>query len=148
MGFLSIYEIILGKFYHSLGVFFYFIKNLKNVYHINETQEYFSYRSNFGCYITQHFNCISWKYEFLINFPFAVRNYIILWLLEHPLGSFVYPLGILWVPLCFFRFLWVIRRAALRGFPLKIFPSFPILVRETRETYLGKLEWIKHFFQW
>ena len=36
--------------------------------------------------------------RFCQNLPFAIRNYLILWSFEHPLGSFGVPLGFLWVP--------------------------------------------------
>ena len=91
-------------------VFFYFMKKLKNVcsydfseHHITETQKYFSYRSNFGCYITQHFNCISWIYEILSKSSICHKKlpyFVLIW------ASFGFPLGS-------FGFLWVIRRTPL-----------------------------------
>ena len=96
-----------GNILSSSCVFFYFMKNLKNVYHINETQEYFSYRSNFGCYITQHFDCISWKYEFLLKFSICCKKlhyFVVLWA---SFGFLCVSFGFLCVS---FGFLWVNRR--------------------------------------
>ena len=99
-----------GNILPSDWVFLYFTRNLKNFYHINETQEYFSYRSNFWCYITQHFNCISWKYEFLLKFSICCKKlhyFVVLWA---SFGFLCVSFGFLWVS---FGFLWVIGRTLL-----------------------------------
>ena len=75
------------------------MNNLKNVYHIMRPKNTSVTDRILDATLPNTLIVLVENTSFCKKFPFAVRNYIILWFFEHPLGSFVYHLGSFGYPL-------------------------------------------------